>query len=128
MTFQQLSDGYGIPKDTLYELLGIPPEIPVETALKDMESILPGFEVSAVREMIDTYLEQGQVLPGSEIKGRHTLQDIVDQCNFPASDLIAALGLPVDVDMSTPVKDLASQGQVVDVQNVRDIVTAMQNR
>jgi hypothetical protein len=186
MTFQQLSDGYGIPKDTLYELLGIPPEIAVETALKDMESILADFEVSTVREKIDTYLEQaqplgdmqdsgsssitpapaasadqtglisesevndiypeqtasppegsgvgptalpaGQVLSGSEIKGRHTLQDIVDQCNVPASDLITALGLPLDVDMITPVKDLAAQGQVVDVQNVRDIVTAMQNR
>jgi len=186
MTFQQLSDGYGIPKDTLYELLVIPPEIPVDTALKDMESILPDFEVSTVREMIDTYLEQaqpledkqdsgsssitpapaaiadqtgivsegevndihpaqtasppdgtgvgptalpaGQVLPGSEIKGRHTLQDIVDQCNVPASDLMTALGLPVDIDLSTPVKDLASQGQVIDVQNVRDIVTGLQNR
>lgn len=185
MTFRQLSDGYGIPQETLYTLLGIPPDVPVETALKDMESVLPDFEVSVVREVITTYLEQGQpsespkdgdttltpvpnatinqigsisdgeftkdqttepssqggsvgagptaipagqILPGAEIKGRHTLQDIVDQCNIPASDLLAAFYLSPDVDMSTLVKDLVAQGLIADVQNVRDIVSAIQNR
>ena len=183
MTLQQLSDGFGIPQDTLYSLLGIPSDMPIETALKDMESVLPDFEVSAVREAINNYLSHGGtqdavpdseltpipegivdqtivtleneanvgnptesssqvdgthvslpavpsdgILPAADIKGRHTLQEIVDKWNIPASDLLAALELPADVDMSTQVKDLAAHGLTIDVQNVRDIVSALQNR
>ncbi len=183
MTLQQLSDSFGIPQDTLYSLLGIPPDVSFETALKDMESILPGFEVSTVREAINNYLFHGEtleavpdfeltptpegtvdqttvtlenevndgkttgsssqvdathvsplaappdgILPAAEIKGRHTLQEVVDQCDIPASDLLVALGLPSNVDMSTQVKDLAAHGQIIDVQNVRDVVSALQNR
>jgi hypothetical protein len=157
--------------------------MPIETALKDMESVLPDFEVSAVREAINNYLSHGGtqdavpdseltpipegivdqtivtleieanvgnptesssqvdgthvslpavpsdgILPAADIKGRHTLQEIVDKWNIPASDLLAALELPADVDMSTQVKDLAAHGLTIDVQNVRDIVSALQNR
>ncbi len=185
MTFQDLSDGYGIPQDTLYALLGVPLDVPAGTALKDMESVLPGFEVSVVREVINSYLQQGQpldmesdpepsgtpvppvagepsggifesaggqqqpadafdqpadgpgspledssdgVLPGAEIKGRNTLQEIVDQCHIPEADLIRTLNLPPDVDRNTMLKDLAAQGLLVDVESVKDLVTSLQNR
>ncbi len=56
MTFQQLSDGYAIELQTLYRLVGVQPDLPPETALKDMESVVPGFEMETVREVVAVYL------------------------------------------------------------------------
>jgi hypothetical protein len=181
MTLQNLSDGFGIQPEEMYLILDIPTDIPLETALKDMEGILPDFEVTDVREALDDYLgiapppeEQtpdleitpapdgavspetnptplpvahtplagdgeggsgtgptllppGQILPASEIKGRHTLQEIADQCQVPLPDLLAGLGLPENFDADTQVKDLIGSGNVAEVQNVRDVVSGLQN-
>lgn len=200
MTIQQVSDGFQIPQAELYLLLEIPNEIPPETALKDLEALLPDFEVGGVRDKISEYLggaspsgddsselvdpglevtatelvvveqpapeptlpaapaaiEQtpqlesshvpqgaiqgsgegsgptplppGQILPGSEIKGRHTLNEIVEQCQVPLADLLVALGLPAEVDLNTAVKDLVGQGNISDVETVRTAVAELQNR
>ncbi len=56
MSFQQVADGFGMGTAALYAELGLPDDLPPETALKEMEAIVPGFEVSTVREAIDAYL------------------------------------------------------------------------
>ena len=56
MTLQQVADGAGIDTVSLYIALGLPAEIPPATALKDLEQILDGFEVSLVREVVDSVL------------------------------------------------------------------------
>lgn len=73
-----------------------------------------------------TLLPAGQVLPASEIKGRHTLAEIAQQAAVPLDGLLAALGLPADFDPNTQVKDLASSGAVAEVQAVRDAVAGLQ--
>jgi predicted flap endonuclease-1-like 5' DNA nuclease len=56
MTLQQVADGVDIDTATLYAQLGLAADIPPETALKDLEKIVAGFEVSVVREVVDTVL------------------------------------------------------------------------
>jgi hypothetical protein len=56
MTLQQVADGYGLSLADLYRLAGVPQEVPPETALKDLESMLADFETSAVREALGIYL------------------------------------------------------------------------
>ncbi|MCB9117690.1 MAG: hypothetical protein H6639_22300 [Caldilineaceae bacterium] len=56
MSFQQVADGFGMETAALYAELGLPADLPPETALKEMEAIIPGFEVSTVREAIDAFL------------------------------------------------------------------------
>ncbi len=73
-----------------------------------------------------TPLPAGQVLPASEIKGRHTLAEIAQQAAVPLDGLLAALGLPAGFDPNTAVKDLASSGAVAEVQAVRDAVARLQ--
>lgn len=178
MTLEQLSQGFGIPLAELYSTLVVPADVAPDTALKNLESILPDFEVSSVREVIDDYLgnpspvqssseamsedsatlEDGSQNPGqvveppaptesviellinpdpsplmsggrlaaSEIKGRHTLQEISEQCQVPVDGLLSALGLNRDVDLSSKIKDLTGQGKIGDIQDVRDIVTLLQ--
>lgn len=56
MSFQQVADGFGMETAALYAELGLPDDLPPATALKEMEAIIPGFEVSTVREAIDAFL------------------------------------------------------------------------
>lgn len=52
MTLQQVIDGLGIAQDELYALGNISSDIPPTTALKDLESLVPGFETSALRDAL----------------------------------------------------------------------------
>jgi len=176
MTLEQLSRGYGIEQSELYRLLEIPNDIPPETALKDLEGVIPDFEVSSVRDSLAIFLGEaaeeaaiqpvstelpdeelifqetpapnehvplgtgdgdglgptplppGQFLAGSEIKGRQTLQEIIDGCQVNQGDLFNALGLPENTNLNTMVKDLIGFGKVDEIQTVRDVVTALQDR
>jgi hypothetical protein len=68
-----------------------------------------------------TPLSPGEVLPGEAIRGRHTLQEIGEQCQVPVAELLAALGLPEDTDLTMAVKDLG-----VEVILIRQAVTELQ--
>jgi hypothetical protein len=52
MTLQQVMDGLKISKDELYAVGGIPLEISPDTALKDLEGVVPDFEISTLREKL----------------------------------------------------------------------------
>lgn len=163
MTLEQISEGYAIPLAELYAMLDLPADIPSATALKDLEQVIEGFEVSAVRSAVDAYrsgtalppavevtptpaptptspaapaghipsgegvgptpLPPGEVLPGEAIRGRHTLQEIGEQCQVPLPELLAALGLPEDTNLNTAVKDLG-----IEVTLIRQAVTELQQK
>ena len=61
MTIDQVATGLNIDLPVLYDLVGIPAEIPADTALKDMEQIVPDFETSAVRDAVAVYLGEATV-------------------------------------------------------------------
>ncbi|NTU61948.1 MAG: hypothetical protein HGB05_00780 [Chloroflexi bacterium] len=52
MTLQQVMDGLDVSKEELYAVGGIPLDIPAETALKNLEGIVPDFEISTLREKL----------------------------------------------------------------------------
>jgi hypothetical protein len=182
MTLSDVSSVYGVPLDALYTMIGAGPEIPPDTALKDLEKLVPGTEVWAVREGVEAYQggswmpdygrytgeaikepappaptptpepapsaeehvplgtgagsgegggegftlpQDGSRLPGSEIKGRMTLQEVVDYCQVPLETLIAELGLPDDIDTQLWMRDLANQ-YGIEVTTVRELVERYQ--
>jgi uncharacterized protein YidB (DUF937 family) len=61
MTLQQVADGVDMDTATLYAQLGLSADIPPETALKDLEKIVEGFEVSVVRDVVDVVLGKAPV-------------------------------------------------------------------
>jgi len=68
----------------------------------------------------------GSRLAASEIKGRMTLQEVVDACQVPLEYLVAELGLPADVDTGLVLRDLAgSYG--IEVTAVRDAAQRYQD-
>ncbi len=56
MTLQQVADGTGIETSVLIAKLGLPADLPPETVLKDIEGIVEGFEITAVRTVVDEAL------------------------------------------------------------------------
>ncbi len=52
MTLQQIIDGVPISKDELYALVNIPADIPVSTALKELEPLVPDFSVTGLRDAL----------------------------------------------------------------------------
>jgi hypothetical protein len=185
MTLSDLSETYGVPLDALYVMIGAGSDVPPGTVLKDLEKLVPGMEVSAVRAGVAAYQagfwkpadgrfgaaaldqaleappapepaptpepeaspeavldhvpqasgdgsgegfvlpEDGSRLPGSEIRGRMTLQEVVDHCQVPLDYLILELGLPEDVDTGLLMRDLANQ-MGVEVVTVREVVERFQ--
>lgn len=73
MTLQQVADGFNLEVIDLYTLLQLPTDLPPETALKDLEGIIPEFEVTTVREALASYADganiekpnEGQATTGS---------------------------------------------------------------
>jgi hypothetical protein len=57
MTLEQVGLGFGIPQAELYQLLNVPAGTPPQTALKDLEGIIPDFEVTVVRAAVAAHLE-----------------------------------------------------------------------
>jgi hypothetical protein len=180
MTLADLSETYGVPNDTLYVMLGAGPDVPADTALKDLEALLSDFEVSAARDGVAAYLdgswtpdkgpygeedivsppaeetpppepssvadttkeyvapgtgdgsgpeivlpEDGSPLPSTEIKGRMTLQEVIDLCQVPLDYLVAELDLAGTVDPQVAVRDLATQWGI-EVLDLREAVDRYQ--
>jgi hypothetical protein len=174
MTLNDVSETYGVPLDELYIMIGASTDVPPDTALKDLEKLVPGTEVWALREAVGAYLDgeregdakkevppptptptpepvpdtehvpqgagegrgegfgegfslpqDGSRLPGAEIKGRMTVQEVIDHCQVPLEYLVAELGLPADVDTNLWMRDLANQ-YGIEVGTVREVVERYQ--
>ena len=63
MTLEQVTYGFGMPADELYGTLAIPADVPLDTALKDLERLVPGFEVSAVRATVAEFIGEAYEAP-----------------------------------------------------------------
>ena len=57
MTLYDVSSVYDVPLQALYTMIGAGPEVPPETALKDLEKLVEGMEVWAVRAGVAACLE-----------------------------------------------------------------------
>jgi len=56
MTLEQISAGIPIPLPDLYALMDIPADIPPNTALKELEAMVPDFAVSTLRTRLAAWL------------------------------------------------------------------------
>ena len=182
MTLNDVSETYGVALEALYCMIGASPDIAPDTALKDLEKLVPGMEVWAVRAGVAAYQDgswtpeaghcedeaieeppqpavapmpwpalpgaehapqgagesrgegfgegfslpqDGSRLAGAEIKGRMTMQEVLDRCQVPLETLVAELGLPDDVDTRVWMRDLANQ-YGIELGTVREVVERYQ--
>jgi hypothetical protein len=156
MSLQQVIDGLNVPPATVYNLMHIPADIAPSTALKDLEGIVPDFEVTVLRDKLTTYLSANSpveeataevtlaptliptaeatpapsqaALPTSAIKGKMTLRQVSAEYGIPLDALLKTLTLPADTNPDTVIKDLVEQGKLNEVSQVQDAVAAWQGK
>lgn len=75
MTLQQVMDGMKISKEQLYAAGNIPLDVPTSTALKELEGIVPDFEVSTLREKLGA--PEGYV-PDDMMEGDHDMEPMAE--------------------------------------------------
>ena len=96
MTIQQVIDGIGIPQAELYTLIGISSDIPASTALKDLESIAPGFELTGLRDKLTARAGSSAITAPSATLATPTPAPIV------ATLVVAATPTPAVAATPTP--------------------------
>lgn len=144
MSLQDVVTGSGLSVETLYARLGLPSDMDPATALKDLEKLIDGFEVSTVRDAIaEDYVEmettqkpeeeqtepeptathvpigEGEGGPPADrpddeveitlsidIRGKSTLQEVIDTSGVSKEALYEALGFDEDMPTSTQLKTL----------------------
>ncbi len=145
MTLADVAATYQVPEAELRGRLGLPADLPMDTALKDIEAIVSGFEVSAVRDVVTAYRAElagatptatvpaptsdvpeatPALQPTAEIKGKDTLEDVARIYGISVEEIVAAAGLPADVDVHAPLKDIADK-YGVEILAIREAVDAI---
>jgi hypothetical protein len=57
MTLDEIIAGYKIPQADLYAALELPADLPASTQIKELESVIPDFEVDLVRQAVQDYYD-----------------------------------------------------------------------
>lgn len=91
MTLQQVMDGMKVSKEQLYAAGNIPLDVPTSTALKELEGIVPDFEVSTLREKLGA---PAGYVPEEMMSGDHDME--------PMATPVAA-STPIPQPTATPI-------------------------
>jgi hypothetical protein len=154
MTVQQAADGLGAPAEGLVDLLGAPAGsgVTAATAFKDIEGLVPGFDLTAYREKVRAHLDpRAGTAPAATaahppattssrpsgtaagtptgsstqaIRGSMSVREVAEANGIAVDRLLAEAGLPADLDPGTVLRDLQGVVPGFEIQAIRDAVAA----
>lgn len=154
MTIADAATGLGIGPDEIIALLPAAPDgttITAATAFKDLEGLVPGFELTAFREVLRVHLAGGTVSsapasapkptpvatasaaptheatgsPTQAISGQSTLRQVAQANGLDPGVLAREAGLPEGTDLDATLKSLRDANPGWEIQAVRDAVTRL---
>lgn len=138
MSLKEISDGYGIPLEKLYEAAKLPRTVSERARINQIAKTyqIP-FEPDTLRETVREALHPGAVKTAKaghgkdgeepEVKGFMTFHEIALKTGVPKAWLLEQLQLPADTDGRTPVRELLHpHGK--SIQDVRNAVAAWRAR
>lgn len=111
MTLQQVADGVDMDTATLYAQLGLSADIPPETALKDLEKIVEGFEVSVVRDVVDAVLGKAPAADAGPAPAADAEPVAVEATPVPTVVVATAAPTPTTQPTTAPAAEHAPQGE-----------------
>lgn len=112
MTLQDVSDGLGLPVDQLVVLTGAGPDDGVDegTALKDLEALVPGFDLASFRAALDVVLADSATGAGAAATPMAGASGPPTPTDAPAGAAPdGATGLPSGTPTGTPTGSPDSQ-------------------
>ncbi len=123
MTLQQISAGIPIPPDELYSLMGIPSDIPAETALKDLEGVVPDFEVSVLRERLTAWQSGDAALPDPIVQAPTGAPTLEPTAAPPATSTSIAAPTATPLPTDSPAGSPATPAGVAPTCDIRGKMT-----
>lgn len=150
MTLQEVSDGYNVPLERLYEACGIPARVPASTPLNRVAGEYEvEFRPDSMREYVREFVsgEASGLEPragkklrseagkkeshaggeGQEVRGFMTLNEISLKTGVPKDFLFTYLGVPSTIDPRKPVREwIHEHGKTI--QDLRDAVAEYRAR
>jgi len=133
MTLEEISKGYAVPLDRLYELSRLPKTVPPTARLNTIarEYKVP-FEPDKIREIVRAALNRSATAApkkehsgdGEEVRGYMTLNEIALKTGISAERLRQALQVPDSVDSRTPLREWM-HGHGKSIQDVRAAVNEL---
>ncbi|MBI4907038.1 MAG: 4Fe-4S binding protein [Acidobacteria bacterium] len=134
MSPREISTGYGIPLEKLYDAARLPRNVDSNTRVNQIAKTYNiAFEPDQLREVVRGFVRPGgparktsSHVPGGEepeVKGFMTLNEIVMKTGVPKQWLVERLGLSAEVDARKPVREfLHAEGK--SIEDVREAVKA----
>jgi len=152
MTLQQAADGVGVDVGTLITLVGAPAGVTITpaTAFKDLETLVPGFELGDFKERVRALVggtapatasptatpsEAATAVPspsrtasptgtgeGQSISGQMTIRQVAEAYNLDPAVLAREAGVPTGISVDAALKDLKNAVPGFEIQSVRDAV------
>lgn len=145
MTLQQAATGLGLRVPEIIAEIDPPDGVVLSaaTAVKDIEAIVPGFELADLRERLRERLSGPATADpatpaatppavgtptheptaggsGSTVTGQHSLRQVADGAGVDLAPLIAEAGLPPGTDPDVPLRVLRDTVPGFEIQQVRD--------
>lgn len=141
MSLQQAADGVRMPLDELLALIAPPAGVQLTgaTLFKEVEGLVPGFELTAFREALRAHLAGQPVAPGElptpaasvtpppgpaaaspSVTGQQTLREVAAANGLDPVVLTREAGLPEGTGLDVPLKELREANPGFEIQAVRD--------
>lgn len=134
MTYGQVIEGFKLDEKKLYEKLGFTKEeLPLDTVIKKSEEAYAAkgleFDDEKIKEIVAEMVGQsGETGEKSEnsfsFSGKLTLNQIAAGVNIPVEKLVEKLGLPENIPLDKPVKDIKDEYSL-DTEKIRAEVEKM---
>ncbi len=121
MTIQQVIDGIGIPQAELYTLIGISSDISASTALKDLESIAPGFELTGLRDKLTARAGSSAITAPSAALATPTPAPIVATLAVAATPMPAIAATPHATPTPLPAGTVLTGSDVKGRMTLREV-------
>lgn len=113
-TYESVAESFGIELERLYREVGIDRKsVPPDTMLKDTGKLagIAGFEADAVRVAVAKIIGVPYAGESSDfsLEGTMTIAEVANALNVTTGDIIAKLGLPADIPVDRPLRDMKDQ-------------------
>nr|WP_320024918.1 4Fe-4S binding protein [uncultured Acetobacterium sp.] len=127
MSIQQAMDSLGMASSDFYILFKIPETVPPQTLLKEISTVLPGYNFQQIKDALSVVAptessentESGTV-DVSGVKGTMSIQQAMDSLGMASSEFYILFKIPESVPPETILKEISAISPGYDFQQIKD--------
>jgi polyferredoxin len=129
-TIEDAAIATGLSLEEVYEILGIPKNVPKSTTFKEISNVAPGYDFDAAKAKAggaDTAVDDtGPADSGkvdiSGVKGSMTIREAADSLQMDLQEFYALFQIPSDVPAQTKMKDIGTVSPGYDLEKIKGLL------